>query len=66
MGFPKLLNISSRMRNLNKGKHVVIMGGGLAGFAAAHELSRAKFRVTVVEKLSQVGGLAQTVEKKGF
>lgn len=45
---------------------VIVLGGGLAGLAAAHELAKAKFNVVVVEKNEQVGGLAQTIQINGF
>ncbi|MBI1813330.1 FAD-dependent oxidoreductase [Candidatus Peregrinibacteria bacterium] len=40
---------------------VLILGAGPAGMAAAMELSRAGRTVTIVEKGSQVGGLAKTL-----
>ncbi len=42
------------------------MGGGLAGLAAGYELSKAGKKVIVVEKWEEVGGLARTIEVKGF
>jgi len=45
---------------------VVIAGAGPAGLTAAHELIRHKVSVTVLEKDCQVGGLARTVEYRGF
>jgi protoporphyrinogen oxidase len=48
-------------------KHVVIMGAGPAGLTAAYELLKRDVPVTVVEKdPTQVGGLARTVEYKGY
>jgi len=48
-------------------KHVVIMGAGPAGLTAAYELLKRDVPVTVVEKdAKQVGGLARTVEYKGY
>jgi len=44
----------------------VVMGGGPAGMAAAYELARNGLDVAVVEEKPQVGGLARTVERKGF
>jgi protoporphyrinogen oxidase len=41
---------------------VLILGGGPAGMAAAMELTKAGRRATVVEKSTQVGGLAKTLE----
>lgn len=40
---------------------MLILGAGPAGMAAAMELARAGRRVSVVEKSSQVGGLAKTL-----
>src|SRR5947207_2062997 len=44
---------------------VVIVGGGPSGIAAAHEAVGHNARVTVVEKLDRVGGLARTLDFKG-
>jgi protoporphyrinogen oxidase len=48
-------------------RHVVVMGAGPAGLTAAYELLKRNVPVTVVEKdPKQVGGLARTVEHKGY
>jgi protoporphyrinogen oxidase len=47
-------------------KHVVILGGGPAGLAVAHELSANGVRVTVLERNQYVGGLAATFKYRGF
>lgn len=47
-------------------KHIVILGGGLAGLAAAYELSRSLVKVTVIEKWPEVGGLARTIKVGEF
>lgn len=44
----------------------VVLGGGIAGLTAARELLRAGYRVVVVEKAHEVGGLARTIEQEGF
>ena len=44
---------------------VVIVGGGPSGVAAAREAVSHNARVTVVEKLDRVGGLARTLDFKG-
>lgn len=45
---------------------VVILGGGPAGLTAAYELVRAGVPCTVLEANSQVGGLARTINYKGY
>lgn len=45
---------------------VVILGAGPAGLSAAYELVRHGVRPLVLEKDTTVGGLARTVEYKGF
>jgi squalene-associated FAD-dependent desaturase len=46
--------------------HVVIIGAGWAGLAAAVELSRADIRITLVEAAKQAGGRARCVETQGL
>jgi protoporphyrinogen oxidase len=41
-------------------KHICIVGGGFTGLAAALDLSSAGYKVTVIEKDEQVGGLASS------
>ena len=45
---------------------VVIMGGGPAGLTAAYELSKVQMTALVLEKDQVVGGLARTVDYKGY
>lgn len=46
--------------------HVVVLGGGLSGMAAAYTLARAGWdRVTIVERGPELGGLAGTFETDG-
>lgn len=46
-------------------KSVAILGGGLAGMAAAWELARAGFAVTLVERGGELGGLAGSFQRGG-
>ncbi len=39
-----------------KGKHVVILGGGLAGMSAAYELNKLGYRCTILEARTRTGG----------
>jgi phytoene dehydrogenase-like protein len=45
---------------------VVVVGGGLAGLAAASYLARAGRRVTLFEKSASVGGRGMSQERNGF
>ena len=42
-------------------KHVIIIGGGIAGLTAAHHLKRQKVAVTLLERDNSVGGAIKTV-----
>jgi len=48
---------------LSAAKSALILGGGLAGLTCAHELAKAGCKVTVLEKLDVVGGLARNVTR---
>ncbi len=50
---PDIINLP---QFLTQPKHVVIVGGGLAGLACAYELSQRGFKVTLLEKSPQLGG----------
>ena len=62
----------SRKRRKTRMKHVVIIGGGITGLAAAHRLLersrelRDQVQVTLLEASSRVGGIVQTRERDGF
>ena len=51
-------------------KHVVVIGGGITGLAAAHRLlelrKQNEFNVTLLESSSQLGGVIQTTKQNGF
>ena len=44
----------------------VILGGGVAGLASGLELARRGRAVTILEQAGEVGGLARTVNHKGY
>jgi protoporphyrinogen oxidase len=48
-----------------RAKRVVVVGGGLAGLAAAYDLVRAGRQVTVLEGAPQFGGLASSFRLEG-
>ncbi|WP_088892991.1 FAD-dependent oxidoreductase [Leptolyngbya ohadii] len=43
-------------QQLDQGRSVVVVGGGLAGLACAYELSQRGFQVTLLERAPQLGG----------
>ena len=45
---------------------VIVIGGGLAGLTAAHELSQSGRHVTILEKATHLGGRASSQVKGGF
>jgi phytoene desaturase len=51
---------------MNKNKHVVVIGAGFAGLAAASVLAKEGYKVTVIEKNDQPGGRARVWQKDGF
>ena len=54
------------MDNLLPRKSVIVIGGGPAGLTAALELSNHGVPAVVLEADSQVGGIARTVNYKGY
>ena len=46
--------------------HVVIIGGGISGLAAAHRLSEQQVQVTLLEASHRLGGTIQTEQRDGF
>jgi phytoene desaturase len=54
-------------RNAENGRpHIVVVGGGLAGLAAATELVTSGAAVTLVERNRHLGGKMNVLEEKGF
>ena len=50
-----------RPAGLGKGRHIIVLGAGIAGLVAAFELQQAGFAVTVLEARDRIGGRAWTV-----
>lgn len=46
---------------IGRGRHVVVLGAGIAGLTAAYELEQAGFLVTLLEARRRVGGRALTL-----
>lgn len=46
-------------------KHVVILGGGLAGLSCGYELAKAGQKVTILEREPHVGGMASSFVEEG-
>jgi protoporphyrinogen oxidase len=47
-------------------QHTIVLGGGIAGLAIAKELLAHGEKVTVLEKATEVGGLARTLSFDGY
>ena len=47
-------------------KQVVVIGSGFGGIASALRARKMGFDVTLVERLQQLGGRAQTFQQQGF
>jgi uncharacterized protein with NAD-binding domain and iron-sulfur cluster len=53
-----------RVRRRTNGKEVAVLGGGMGGLAAAHELAERGFKVTVYERKA-LGGKARSIPVPG-
>jgi hypothetical protein len=53
------------VQQTNNPKHVIIVGAGMAGLVAAHELVRVGHKVTIVETQDRVGGRVKTISHDG-
>lgn len=52
-----------RPEGAGDGKHILILGAGLAGMAAAYELTKLGYRCTILEARDRVGGRCWSVRK---
>ncbi|HYH57897.1 MAG TPA: FAD-dependent oxidoreductase [Thermoleophilaceae bacterium] len=55
---------AARVPRSGRGKRVAVLGGGMAGLAAAHELAERGFRVDVYERKA-LGGKARSIPVRG-
>ena len=59
---PSWPSTSISPNNQGKPPHIVIIGGGFTGLTAAYDLTRKGYRVSVLERDEEVGGLAGSFE----
>lgn len=50
---------------MGRDQHIIVIGAGVAGLAAAGELAHAGFQVTVLEARERVGGRIHTIDPEG-
>ena len=61
VGTAQAQDMSGLTPGIGRGKHVVVLGAGIAGLTSAWELEQAGFLVTLLEARTRVGGRAWTV-----
>lgn len=70
MKLPRLSTIRSTTgtgaRSIGQPETVIVIGAGVAGLATAALLARDGKKVTVVDKLEEVGGRAGSLTEAGF
>ena len=60
------MNENSVPLTTNPSNHVAVIGSGFGGIATALRLRAKGCRVTIIERLPQLGGRAQTFEREGY
>ena len=61
MGVAHAQDMSVLSPSVGRGRHVVVLGAGIAGLTAAYELEQAGFMVTLLEARSRAGGRVWSV-----
>src|SRR5690348_15240550 len=61
-----LVNPINPVHLWSKMSHIIIIGGGISGLAAAHRLSEQQVHVTLLEASPRLGGTIQTEHRDGF
>src|SRR3982751_173246 len=60
-------SIALRMRyNLRMQRHIAVIGGGMAGTAAAYALQKRGYKVTILEREQRLGGRIHSVTLDGI
>ncbi len=63
---PSSVDTALRPRGGAQSPHAVVVGAGFGGLAAALRLRARGYRVTLIERLDQLGGRAQVYRRGGF
>ena len=59
--------LKSKKKSKQPKKKIVIIGGGLTGLLLGYYFSKSNdFEITIVEKQGQIGGIARSIQYKGF
>lgn len=60
------MNMTASASTQPSARRAVVIGGGLAGLAAAESLAGAGWRITLVESSGRLGGVIETVRQDGW
>ena len=60
----KFMSPPSASQEQSVNKHLLVVGGGITGMTSAIEASKAGYQVSIIEKTSQLGGVAGQLHRK--